>query len=289
MDIDKNLIEEALKFYEINDDKYIDGCKKCINEINHDLNLKFKIDKIYDILYIDNNNKISQLWNIKSIDELFENKCNPFVTNILLLLGYKIHLNNMKKYNFDKEQCDIHKKRVRECLTNDIYIRKYEGIRISQMLWGAYFINVKLIECGILQYEFSKFNPITKDKELCIKIHIPKIKKLDISEVKLSLNKSELYIYKYFKLSNPKYYCVSWLLSNQIKSILNKNSNIAKFQDLFNIVEGKECIDDILNFVFNLNKYNDYYQLNEQTSLQRNIKKFLIDGKIIKEGIGILK
>ncbi len=289
MNINNNLIENSLKFYGINNRDYLDRCKKCINEINQNLEIQLEMYKIYNILYIDNTNKISQLWEIKNIEELFKNKVNPFITNILLLLGYEIHINNMKKYNLDDKQCAIHKKRVRECLTNDIYERKYEGIRISQMLWGTYFINVKLIEVGRLQYALNKYNPITQKEELCIKIHIPKDKNLDIYEVKKSLNKSKQYIFKYFKLNNPKYYCDSWLLSNQVRSMLDNSSNIAKFHDLFNVVEGKDCINNILNFVFNIDFCNEYKELDEKTSLQKKIKSFLIKGGIIKEGIGTLK
>lgn len=183
----------------------------------------------------------------------------------------------------------IHKKRVKECLTRDIYERKYEGIRISQMLWGTYFVNVKLIEVGRLQYEYCKRNPITKQEELCIKIHIPSGEKLDIKDVKESLNKSEELIKKYFKLDNPKYYCESWIFSNQVRNMLNDNSNIAKFNDLFDIIEGEECIGDILNFVYNVKECNNYKDLEENTSLQRKIKQFLIEGKTINLGIGTLK
>lgn len=240
MDINKNIIENALNFYEIDNQAYI-------------------------------------------------NKCHSYITNILLLLGYNTHLNNMKKYRLDEEQCKMHKKRVKDCLINDIFERKYDGIRISQMLWGVYFVNVKLLEVGRLQYECCKCNPMTKKEELCIKIHIPSGKKLDIKEVKNSLNKSNELIDKYFRLDNPKYYCESWLLSNQVRYMLDDNSNISKFHDLFDIIEGEGCIDDILNFVYNIKECYNYTNLEENTSLQRKIKEFLLEGKKIYLGIGTLR
>lgn len=289
MDIETNMINQALEFYNIDDTKYIEKCYECIEFINKNPNIKTKTDELFNILYIYKNNQLSQLWKIKNIDELFGEDCHPFITNILLLSGYKKHSYNIEKYKLDKEQCNIHKKRVKEALTNDIYERNYKGIRISQMLWGTYFINLKLIEVGRLQYAFCKNNPITNEEELCIKIHIPRNGKLDSTEVKKSLNESKELIKRYFKLDNYKYYCDSWLLSNQIRDLLPEDSNIAKFHDMFDINETEECIDNILNFVYNLRECDNYNNLAENTTLQIKVKKHLLEGKSIKGGIGILK
>ena len=75
----------------------------------------------------------------------------------------------MNKYNFDTYQVLAHKNRLRECLTNDIYNRKLEAIRLSQLLWGLYLISIRLIEVGRLQFEYCN----NKEREY-IKIHITK-------------------------------------------------------------------------------------------------------------------
>lgn len=289
MDIEINMINQALKFYNIHNAKYIEKCYECVEFISKNADIKIKVDELFNILYIDKNNQSSQLWKIKNIEELFGEECHPFITNILLLSGYKQHLYNMEKYKLDKQQCSIHKNRVKGALTNDIYERNYKGIRISQMLWGTYFINLRLIEVGRLQYEFSKNNPVTNKEELCIKIHIPRDEKLDSTKVKESLNESKELIKKYFKLDNPKYYCNSWLLSNQIRDLLPEDSNIAKFHDMFDIDETEECIHAILNFVYNVLECDSYNNLAEDTSLQIKVKKHLLEGKSIRGGIGILK
>lgn len=187
MNIDKKLIKEALEFYQINDIIYAEKCDRCIEFIDKNSKMKKKAYKILNILYGDKNNQISELWKIKNTEELFGKDIHLYITNVLLLCGYKIHLSNMKKYKLDEEQCCIHKKRVRETLTNDIYKRNYQGIRISQMLWGVYFINLRIIEVGRLQYELDNYNPITRNEELCIKIHIPGSESLDIYDVEQSL------------------------------------------------------------------------------------------------------
>ncbi len=110
----------------------------------------------------------------------------------MLLLGYEYHKENIKKYKFDDEQIQIQKQRVRECLLNDIVNKHYDGIRISQMLWGTYFINGLLLENGRLQFE-----PTNNSK---IKIHIPEGKKLIIDDVKRIIKKFKNITKKYYNI-----------------------------------------------------------------------------------------
>jgi len=288
--ITKTMIDEALDFYNIKDSEYKEKCYKCIYELEEEKEYQDKANEIYKILFIDKTDKIRDLWNFKKLSDLFANIKNPFITNVLLLSGYKVHKNNIEKYHLAEEQIKIHKVRVREALVNDIKIRGHDGIRISQMLWGAYFINIRIIEVGRLQYEFIRFNPLNEEeRKKCIKIHIPSGERLLEQKVKESIIKSKSEILKYFDLENPDYYCSSWLLSPAINKVLDKNSNIAKFYNMFNIIEEKDGLDDILNFVFNVRECNDYTKLKEITSLQIKLKEMLLRNERLTIGIGVLK
>lgn len=288
--ITKSMIDEALDFYNISDSEYKEKCYDCIYELEKNKEYQDKIKEVYNILFVDENDRIRDLWNIKELSDLFCNIKNPFITNVLLLSGYKVHKCNIEKYHLDNEQIEINKKRVRESLLNDINIRKYSGIRISQMLWGAYFINLRIIEVGRLQYEFIKFNPLNeKEYKKCIKIHIPSGEKLIEEQVKQSIIKSKVEILKYFNLRNPDYYCSSWLLSPTINKAIDKSSNISKFYDMFEILEEKDGIDDVLNFVFNVKQCNNYTELEEYTSLQIKVKEMLLNREKLTIGVGILK
>jgi hypothetical protein len=277
----KEKIKEALDYYLIKDADYQEKCNICIDEIIRQKNIYIKAKEIYEILYTDETGKFKELWNEKDINILFGQKVNPFITNILLLLGFEYHIKTIKKYDFDDEQIKKQKQRIKECLLNDIVNKHYNGIRISQMLWGTYFINGRLIECGRLQFE-----PTSNDK---VKIHIPAGNKLDIKDVKDSIENSRKLIKKYYNIENPKYICESWLLSKEISEMLDENSNIRKFQELFDIQSSENGIDDVLNFVFNLKKCDNYNELSEVTRLQKNIKEFLKSNKTIYDGYGELK
>ena len=282
--IEKDNIEKALTFYNINIEDYKDKCYKCLDDINKNSELKNKINYVLKLLYINESEQLELLWKESNLDRFLGESYNKFIHNMILLSGYKTHDENMNKYNFDTYQVLAHKNRVRECLTNDIYNRKLKGIRLSQTLWGIYFIKIKLIEVGRLQYEYCN-----NKKEKYVKIHIPKGDKLLYNEVLNSIKNSQKEIKKYFNIENYEYYCESWLLSKDIANLLDSNSNIAKFQQLFDIIEGKDAIKDILNFVYGLQQIDSYYDLPEETSLQSKIKDLLINGKEIHIGIGKLK
>ena len=93
---------------------------------------------------------------------------------------------------------------------------------------------------------------------------------------------------KYFELVNPTYYCFSWLLSKEIRKIVDKDSNIYKFYDVFDrVVLGYNATSDILNFIFGLKECRDFNMLPENTSLQKSLKEMLLKDTNINIGIGI--
>lgn len=274
-DITVEDISLALKFYDICDKAYYARCLKCLDYIKSN-DLMDGTLKLVDKLY---NDDLSLMWKIRSITEIIESE-DLWITNLILLVGYKVHLLHMKKYHFDDEQIKIHKFRVKECLTSDIYNRKLDGIRFSQLLWGIYFIRIKLIEVGRLQYGLSGDE---------IHVHIFGGRKLEYGEVVESLKESKKYIKEYYGLVNPSYKCNSWLLSKEVRKLISDDSNIAKFQDLFDIEQGEDCEYDILNHVFGISYCDDYNELREDTYLQRIIKEQLILGSKFYLGCGKLK
>lgn len=281
-------IIEALHFYGIKDEEYKKRCLEVVYDINNNEVLKNKVEELFYKLYDRNKEGLSKLWKMKKVSELF-GECNLFITSVMILLGCDIHRKNMSKYNLSDEQKSIHIKRVKNTLLDDIYIRGYESVRISQMLWASYFINLRIIEVGGFQYELVSENPITKEKEMCIKMHVPKGASLNEEDVLSSIRKSTYEIERYFNVKDVNYYIESWLLSPEVLALLDDNSNILKFSKLFSIKSMGECTRDILDFVFNDVYIKDYNLLVCKTSLQVKLKSLLINKKEIHIGIGKLK
>lgn len=281
-------IIEALHFYGIKDEEYKKRCLEVVYDINNNEVLKNKVEELFYKLYDKNKEGLSKLWKMKKVSELFGD-CNLFITSVMILLGYDIHRKNMSKYNLSNEQKSIHIKRVKNALLDDIYIRGYESVRISQMLWASYFINLRIIEVGGFQYELVSENPITNENEMCIKMHVPKGASLNEEDVRSSIRKSTYEIERYFNVKDINYYIESWLLSPEVLALLDDNSNILKFSKLFSIKSMGECTRDILDFVFNDVYIKDYNLLVCKTSLQVKLKSLLINKKEIHIGIGKLK
>lgn len=281
-------IIEALHFYGIKDEEYKKRCLEVVYDINNNEVLKNKVEELFYKLYDKNKEGLSKIWKMKKVSELLGD-CNLFITSVMILLGYDIHRKNMSKYNLSDEQKSIHIKRVKNALLDDIYIRGYESVRISQMLWASYFINLRIIEVGGFQYELVSENPITKEKEECIKMHVPKGASLKEEDVRSSIRKSTYEIERYFNVKDINYYIESWLLSPEVLALLDDNSNILKFSKLFSIKSMGECTRDILDFVFNDVYIKDYNLLVCKTSLQVKLKSLLINKKEIHIGIGKLK
>jgi len=280
--INKMEIDKGFNYYNINP-KYKNRCYACAEAINKNIDCLNSFNKIFNLLNYENFNDIKTYWNIKNIDEMFCKNIDSFVTNLLIVLSYKTHESNIKRNKLNYDQILIHKKRVKECFENDLEKRKYDNIRISQMLWAIYFIRVRLIEVGRLQYGYFE------DEGKCfIKIHIPSGEKLDYDKVIDSIDKSEEELKKVYHIKDINYVCQSWLLSNQLNAIIEPNTNIYKFYRLFYVEDGEDCTFDILNFVFSLNECENYNDLPENTILQKIIKQQLINGEKFKLGIGIL-
>lgn len=277
-------IDKGFDYFNLNE-KYKKRCYECAELINNNNEYFNSFNYVYNLLNDDDFDNVRKCWNIKSVNEMFVDNIDPFVTNLLIVLSYKTHIEILKKYKLDDSQNIIHKKRIKECFENDLIKRKYGSIRISQMLWAIYFIRVKIIEIGRLQYEFFEI----KNQEAYIKIHIPGGEKLTLNKVVDSINNAKKELQSIFKIKLIKFVCNSWLLSNQLNKLISEKSNIHMFYNLFDVKDGENCIEDILNFVYSLKECDDYQCLSEDTSLQKLIKNELINGTIFKIGIGTLK
>ena len=70
--IDKNMIDEAFRFYNI-DELYKEKCYKCAEEINENECYKKIFNKVNETLFYSEFFEIKELWNLKDINEFFTN------------------------------------------------------------------------------------------------------------------------------------------------------------------------------------------------------------------------
>ena len=150
--------------------------------------------------------------------------------------------------------------------------------------WTTRQAGCHLFRIGELEYEMKHI-----DGQIVIGIHIPSDADFSPSAVDASLRGArEFFAEHYPTLSNAEYRCHSWLLDSQLKGMLNGHSNILSFQSRFEIFDQGEIGTDFLEWLFHT-RSEDVSSLPENTSLQRNVKRHLASGGVIRNAYGRLK
>ena len=161
-------------------------------------------------------------------------------------------------------------------MTGKLYFDRY--------WWTTRQAGCHLFRIGELEYEMKHI-----DNEVVIGIHIPSNADFSPPAVDKSLQNAKNFFALYYPdLVNVEYRCHSWLLDSQLKEMLDENSNIINFQNRFEIFDKGEADTEFIEWIFNT-KSKDYTDLSENTSLQRNMKKHILFGGVIRNAYGKLK
>ena len=149
----------------------------------------------------------------------------------------------------------------------------YKTYSCYRFTWGWWFsrqLSLREFRLGALEYEYNE--------EQCISIHIPSDADLSPESVRESLLRFREFCRQYYpSWENLKMQCASWMLSPALTKMLAEDSHILAFQKLFEGIETDYESMAVLDWVF-----PGYDHVSEQlpgeTSLQRNMKKYLLEG-----------
>ena len=129
-----------------------------------------------------------------------------------------------------------------------------------------------LYRFGRLQFEPDKSTDI-------VHIHIPEGKSLDVNECINNIN-----LAKNFFDGCSGFDCESWLLSPNILSLLPKESNIRKFQALFDVQHIKYDFAQASERVL-----NEAYSRGQNSSLYQKLKEYVKENGDPGIGYGVYK
>lgn len=157
-------------------------------------------------------------------------------------------------------------------------------ICFDRAFWVGRQLSLLLFRIGELEYELSSFL-----SEKALSLHIPSDADLSAEKIKASFREAD----SFFKAHYPDYggkiiYCRSWLLSPALQKVLPPSSRILSFQSHFEIKEIYEEDDSYKRWVFK-NQSLTPQEFPENTTLQRNLKKYVLDGGKVGEALGIVK
>lgn len=140
-----------------------------------------------------------------------------------------------------------------------------------------------LFRIGDLEYEMK---PMKGD--MAINLHIPSNADFSPHAVDQSLECArDFFAEHYPEIAGKKYYCHSWLLDGTLKEMLREETNIINFQKRFKIYDKGEANTEFIQWLY-CTRSTNYETLPENTSLQRNVKRYLISGGEIRNSYGRL-
>ena len=163
------------------------------------------------------------------------------------------------------------------------HVESYGTEAFDRAFWTVRQIGGYLFRIGTLEYEL-----VASADPLRIDVHIPSDADLSTEALRESYDRARELINTNF----PEYRtvpmcCESWLLGPQLKDFLPESSRILGFQKNFRLTKAEDS-DDIRQWVFK-NPDLPTEGLPENSSLQRNLKKFLLSGGVFQNGEGILQ
>lgn len=148
--------------------------------------------------------------------------------------------------------------------------------------WTTRQTGCKLFRIGMLEYEL-----LVENGEKTVSIHIPSDAELSLPLLRASYDMAKPLIDKTFpEFADALWICGSWLLSPDLKALLPAESKILKFQQSFALTK-TYVSDEFKEWVY---KREDIPNENlpEDTTLQRNLKTFLLSGNVFRCGEGTL-
>lgn len=171
-----------------------------------------------------------------------------------------------------------------------VCFRRYGEYGLQEYQWLWRHVEMTIFCLGRLQFEktASPWEIQMGDKkgkigEPVISIHIPEGEPLDRERCRESIKQGRAFWGK-----ELPFVCHSWLLYPGLRNLLDENSNIIRFQEMFDIqqvdFEFREGEERIFGKIL-----DDPQSYPEKTRLQREARKWLIQGNRLGSGLGVLK
>ncbi|WEV64543.1 acyltransferase domain-containing protein [Bifidobacterium sp. ESL0732] len=171
--------------------------------------------------------------------------------------------------------------------------------------WTYRQLSLKLFRLGMLEFEYvegenmpeyvrnarnadTANDDADEAKIKAINIHIPSDANIRDQYCDDSFRQIRAFTAQHFPdWNHATFVCSSWLLSPTLNKLLAPTSHIIRFQNRFRIVDTDPDAPDWREWVFQRCPA-DIADLPQRTSLQRNMKRYLLQGGKVGIGIGVI-
>lgn len=164
------------------------------------------------------------------------------------------------------------------------HLESYGWYGFDRGFWTVRQVSARLFRIGELEYELIRL-----DGQPVISLHIPTDVKLRTPLLRASVEQAGEVLSRAFpEYEGAPMFCRSWLLSPALSELLPPESNILAFQRYFNITPLPTPSTGVILWVFKDPGLcpEDYP---EKTTLQRNLKAWLLAGKMFPDAKGFLR
>ena len=135
----------------------------------------------------------------------------------------------------------------------------------------------------------SEWYEPTKPEDKVLSVHIPIAKNFNRQTINESYKRClDVIDSCYPEYANAPIVCVSWIISPQLNMFLKPESNIVGFLSRYHSFPVKSMGLGVRGFLFSKTADTPIEELPEDTSLQRNVKAYLLTGKYVYESGGII-
>lgn len=204
---------------------------------------------------------------------------------------------------YSRMACDVYEKYKKEGIEEGIFWDTFQDLRfwsenyyqehgsygIGAYDWFWRHMDMTVFRLGRLQFEQMKMGYTVGKGEKTIlqgtpviNIHIPQGEPMEWDACQRSFAEAG----RRFGWEKP-YVCHSWLLYPGLKQFLKPSSNILEFQKHFYILEEDFKEKEAEERLFG-KQYQSIEEYPQQTSLQKAVKKYLLEGNQMGNGWGIL-
>lgn len=163
------------------------------------------------------------------------------------------------------------------------YNKIYGEYKYVWAWWAVRQISMQEFRIGDLEYEMT-----IQDNRKLISIHIASDSDMTSSNLRKSyLEAREFFANYYPEFAKVDMICGSWLLAPSLKKLLPDNSKIIQFQNSFQWTSQEDDSNGFLDWVYGRRDI-PFENLPEDTSLQRKLKPYLLNGGKIEWANGTL-
>ena len=143
-------------------------------------------------------------------------------------------------------------------------------------------------ECVKELVTLEGYEEILRKGDKVINVHIPAHEPFTAEICEQSYARAREVFAKCFPEYKYKAFCCfSWMIEKRLKPIMGRDTNITKFADKFTGFPLKSSSSGVYSYLYHTNKKIPPAELPEGNSMQRAVKKFMLDGNVFYEKGGL--